>query len=244
MGAREDLMTHTFVELADNLVDDFDVVELLALLGDRCVELFDAAAAGLVLTDAQGTLRLVAATSEAMEMVEIFQIQHAEGPCFDCYRGGEVVQVDDLTRSAERWPGFVPIATGSGFRSAHAFPLRLRGRVLGALNLFRTRVGGLGPADAAAAQALADVATIAVLQHRAARDAQSLADKLQLALNSRIAIEQAKGVIAESAGVDMEEAFARLRGHARSNRRLLSEVAEEVVEGGIAVADLAPVEPA
>ena len=244
MSTREDLMTKTFVELADTLVDDFDVVELLALLGDRCVELFDAAAAGLVLADPQGTLRLVAATSDAMELIEIFQIQHAEGPCFDCYRDGEAVQVDDLARGAERWPGFVPVATSAGFRSAHAFPLRLRGRVLGALNLFRTRPGGLGPADAAAAQALADVATIAVLQHRAARDAQSLADKLQLALNSRIAIEQAKGVIAESGGLDMEEAFARLRGHARSNRRALTEVAEHVVEGRIAVADLAPVEPA
>jgi GAF domain-containing protein len=230
MVTREDRLAQTFVELADTLVEDFDVVDLLARLGERCVELFDAAAAGLLLADGQGALRLMAATSEAMEMVELFQIQNAEGPCLDCYQRGEPVEVEDLAGSAGRWPVFVPVATDAGFRSAHAFPLRLRGRVLGALNLFRTVPGRFAPPDVAAAQALADVATIAIIQHRAAHDAQALSEQLHLALNSRILIEQAKGVIAEQAGVGMDEAFARLRAYARRHRRLLGEVAQEVID--------------
>jgi GAF domain-containing protein len=238
MVTREDRLAHVFVELADTLVEDFDVVDLLARLGERCVELFDAAAAGLLLADEQGALRLMAATSEAMEIVELFQIQNAEGPCLDCFRGGEPVQVEDMAGAAGRWPRFAPVAADAGFQSAHAFPLRLRGRVLGALNLFRSVSGRLEPPDVAAAQALADVATIAILQHRATRDARTLSDQLHLALNSRIVIEQAKGVVAEQRGVAMHEAFARLRGYARRHHRLLGEVAQDVVERRIAGASL------
>lgn len=238
MIGAEDRLAQTFVELADSLVEDFDVVDLLAHLGERCVELFDAAAAGLLLADGQGALRLMAATNEAMEIVELFQIQNAEGPCLDCFHSGEPVQVEDMAGAAERWPLFVPVATGAGFRSAHALPLRLRGQVLGALNLFRTSPGRLVPAEVTAAQALADVATIAIVQHRAAHDAQELADQLHLALNSRIVIEQAKGVIAEQAGIGMDEAFAHMRGHARRHRRLLAEVAHDVVERRIRTAEL------
>jgi GAF domain-containing protein len=230
MATRQDLLAHAFVDLADTLVEDFDVVDLLSHLGERCVELFDAAAAGLLLADRRGALRLMAATSEAMEMVELFQIQNAEGPCLDCHRSGEPVEVEDLSSAAGRWPLFVPVATAAGFRSAHAFPLRLRGRVLGALNLFRTSPGRFAPLDVAAAQALADVATIAILQHRAADDAQALTDQLHLALDSRIVIEQAKGVIAEQGGLDMDESFARLRGYARRHQRLLGEVAQQVID--------------
>lgn len=240
MNGREALLATTFVELADSLVDDFDVVELLSHLGERCVELFDAAAAGVLLADAGGVLHLLAATSEAMELVEVFQVQNAEGPCFDCYRYGEAIQVEDLAGARGRWPGLVPLAMGAGFRSSHALPLRLRGRIIGALNLFRTSTGRLAPGEVAAAQALADVATIAIIQQQAAADAQALAEQLHRALNSRIVIEQAKGVIAERAGVDMGEAFARLRGYARANQRQLSEVAQDVIEGRIAAAKLAP----
>ncbi|MDX6556322.1 MAG: hypothetical protein QOD86_2517 [Miltoncostaeaceae bacterium] len=234
----EGRLAQTFVELADTLVEDFDVVDLLARLGERCVELFDAAAAGLLLADGRGALRLMAATNEAMEIVELFQVQNAEGPCLECYLSGEPVQVEDMAGAAERWPLFVPVATAAGFRSAHALPLRLRGRVLGALNLFRTAPGHLAPPEIAAAQALADVATIAIVQHRAARDAQALAEQLHLALDSRIVIEQAKGVIAEQVGLGMDEAFARLRGYARRHRRLLSEVAHDVVERRLRAAQL------
>ena len=235
---REQRLASAFVELADSLVDDFDVVDLLAHLGERCVELFDAAAAGLLLADARGALQVMAATSEAIQLVELFQIQNAEGPCVDCHRRGEPVEVDDIAASAARWPRFVPVALNAGFRSSHAFPLRLRGRVLGALNLFRLAPGRLHPADVAATQALADVATIAIIQHRAARDAQVLSGQLQLALNSRIVIEQAKGVVAEQAGVGMDEAFARMRGYARRHQRLLGDVAQEVIDRRIAAAEL------
>ncbi len=242
MSSRQELLARTFVELADTLVDEFDVIDLLAHLGERCVELFDAAAAGLLVTDATGVLRPMAATSETMELIEVFQLQHAEGPCFDCYRTGEAVEVDDLASAAGRWPLLVPMAMEAGFRSAHAFPLRLRGRVLGALNLFRVTPGRLEQAEVVAAQALTDVATIAILQHRAAVDAQTLSEQLHLALNSRIAIEQAKGVVAQTAGVGMDEAFTRLRGYARSRRRQLGEVAQDVIDGRIEVVDLAAVQ--
>jgi GAF domain-containing protein len=238
MITAEGRLAQTFVELADTLVEDFDVVDLLARLGERCVELFDAAAAGLLLADGRGALRLMAATNEAMEIVELFQVQNAEGPCLECYLSGEPVHVEDMAGAAERWPLFVPVATAAGFRSAHALPLRLRGRVLGALNLFRTAPGHLAPPEIAAAQALADVATIAIVQHRAARDAQALAEQLHLALDSRIVIEQAKGVIAEQVGIGMDAAFAHLRGYARRHRRLLSEVAHDVVERRLRAAQL------
>jgi GAF domain-containing protein len=180
----------------------------------------------------------MAATSEAMEMVELFQLQNAEGPCLDCYRSGEPVEVEDMAGAVGRWPRFAPVAAEAGFRSAHAFPLRLRGRVLGALNLFRTVPGRFELSDVAVAQALADVATIGIMQHRATHDAQALSEQLHLALNSRVLIEQAKGVIAEQAGLDMDQAFARLRGYARRHRRLLGEVAQDVIDKRIAAGSL------
>jgi transcriptional regulator with GAF, ATPase, and Fis domain len=228
---REERLARTFVELADTLVDDFDVVELMGLLVERSVELLDASAAGLMLADDHDNLRLMASTSEAMELVELFQVQNDEGPCFDCFRSGEPVIVDDLGAASDRWPHFAQYAVDAGFASADALPLRLRGRVLGALNLFREEAGGLGRADVALGQALADVATIAVLQFRAAREAHTVAEQLQGALQTRIVIEQAKGVLAERAEVDMEEAFFRLRRYARSHQRLLADVAEQVVSG-------------
>ena len=228
---REERLARTLVELADTLVDDFDMVELLVLLVERSVELLDASAAGLVLADEAGRLRLMASTSEAMELVELFQVQNDEGPCFDCYRTGEPVIAEDLSEESERWPAFAPFAMYSGFYGAHAFALRLRRRVLGALNLFRSEPGGLTPADVAAGQALADVAAISLCHVRAMQDSQLVTDQLQRALHSRIAIEQAKGMLAERAGLGMDDAFARLRGYARNNRRLLVDVAAEVVSG-------------
>jgi GAF domain-containing protein len=238
VAVQQDLLARTFVELADTLVDDFDVVELLAHLGERCVELFDAAAAGVLVVDSTGVLRPMFATSEAMELIEVFQLENSQGPCFDCYRTGQAVETDDLMGAAERWPRLVPIATTAGFRSAHAFPLRLRGQVLGAMNLFRVAPGRLKPSEVVAAQALADVATIAILQHREALDAQVLSEQLHLALNSRIAIEQAKGIVSQTAGVSMDDAFTQLRVYARTNRRQLSGVAQDVIDGRIAIGEL------
>ncbi|MEO6122018.1 MAG: GAF and ANTAR domain-containing protein [Acidimicrobiales bacterium] len=228
---REERLARTLVELADSLVDDFDVVELLSLLVERSVELLDASAAGLLLADAGGSLRLMASTSEAMELVEMFQVQNDQGPCLDCYRSGEPVIADDLSEAAERWPRFVPFATYAGFYAAHAFPLRLRGRVLGALNLFRSAPGRLTPADVAVGRALADVAAISLCQFWAMRDSQVVTDQLQKALHSRVTVEQAKGMLAERAGIGTDDAFSRLRNHARASRRLLVEVARDVVSG-------------
>jgi transcriptional regulator with GAF, ATPase, and Fis domain len=228
---REQRLATTFVELADSLVEDFDVVDLMVLLTERCVELLDAAAAGLLLADVRGNLHLMAATNDALEMVEIFQVQSDEGPCRDCFHSGAMVSTSDLAEDGDRWPRFAPVAAAAGFRAAHALPLRLRGQVLGALNLFRTEPVALTREDIATAQALADVATIALLQNRQAHDSQMVTDQLQEALNSRIAIEQAKGIIAERLGLSVNEAFTRLRRYARHSGRRLGEVAQEVIDG-------------
>lgn len=231
---REQRLATTFVDLADSLVEDFDVVDLMMLLAERCVELLEAAAAGLLLDDGHGALCLVAATSEALETVELFQIQSDEGPCRDCFHSGRPVSTSDLAEEGGRWPRFAPVATAAGFRAAHALPLRLRGHVLGALNLFRTEPRALSRADLATAQAFADVATIAVLQSRAVHDSQLVADQLQEALQSRVVIEQAKGIVAQALELPMDQAFARLRRHARSAERRLAEVAQDIVDGTLA----------
>ena len=226
-------LAETFVRLADNLVDDFDVVDLMAVLTESCVELLGASAAGLLLADAQGTLNVVAATSEALETVELFQIQNDEGPCQDCFHSGRAVIVADLAAETGRWPRFAPFAMGAGFRSAHALPMRLRSQVLGALNLFTPRPFAMTAAELATGQALADVATIALLQSRTLDQARVVVEQLEQALQSRIAIEQAKGILAERLSCDMDEAFGRLRAHARSRQARLSDVARQVVEGGL-----------
>ena len=175
---REALLARTFVELADTLVDDFDVVELLTLLAHRCVEMLDVAAAGLMLLAPEGDLRVVASSSEEMRLVELFELQSQEGPCPDCYRTGEPAVTENLAGDDSRWPRFAPVAREAGFLSAQALPMRLRGVTIGTLNLFRAKVGTLEESDVVAAQALADVATIAILQHRAAIQAHLVVDQL------------------------------------------------------------------
>ena len=205
---REAMLARTLVELADTLVADFDVVELLTLLADRCVDVLDVGAAGLMLVAPDGDLRVMASSSEAMRVLELFELQAQEGPCLDCYRTGQPVVNQDLATVDGRWPRFAAEALAAGFHSVHALPMRLRGTVIGALNLFHIEPGEMRQADVDAAQALADVATIAILQHRAALEAQVLNEQLNHALNSRIVIEQAKGMVAEREGLDMEQAFA------------------------------------
>jgi GAF domain-containing protein len=228
---REELLAHTFVELADTLVDDFDVVELLTLLADRCVVVLGVGAAGIMLVGLDGQLRVMASSSEAMRVLELFELQTEEGPCLDCYQSGEPVLELDLELRTDHWPRFAPEALRSGFHSVHALPMRLRGTVIGALNLFDLEPDHMTQNDVDAAQALADVATIAILQHRAALEAQVLSDQLHNALNSRIIIEQAKGVVAERKGLNMEEAFYALRNHARNHRLRLVDVAQGVIDG-------------
>jgi GAF domain-containing protein len=229
--AREVLLSKTLVELADTLVTDFDVVDLLTLLADRCVEVLDVDAAGIMLAAPDGGLRVMASSSEGMRVLELFELQSEQGPCLDCYRTGQPVVHQDLAEADGRWPRFAVGALEAGFRSAGALPMRLRGNLIGALNLFYNRPGGMKQADVDAAQALADVATIAILQHRAAIDAQVLNAQLNHALQSRVVIEQAKGVIAERRSLDMGQAFSTLRNHARTHNRLLADVARDVVDG-------------
>jgi GAF domain-containing protein len=233
---REALLARTLVDLADTLVDEFDIVELLSVLTDRCVEVLDVAAAGLMLVAPEGELRVMASSSEAMRVLELFELQSEEGPCLDCYRSGEPVVNQDLATG--RWPRFAGEALQAGFHSVHALPLRLRGTVIGALNLFRSEPGEMTPADVHAGQALADVATIAILQHRAVLAAQVVNEQLQYALNSRIVIAQAKGMVGERAGLSMEQAFSVLRSHARHNNLRLVDVARDVINGSLQASDL------
>ena len=236
--SREALLTRTFVELADTLVADFDVVELLTLLTGRCVEVLDVGAAGLMLVAPEGDLRVMASSSEAMRVLELFELQSQEGPCLDAYRTGVPVVCPDLSAANGQWPRFAPEALGAGFQAVQALPMRLRGTVIGALNLFHEQPGEMHQADVEAGQALADVATIAVLQHRAALEAQVLNDQLNHALNSRIVIEQAKGMVAERRSLDMEEAFSALRTYARKRNLRLADVARGVIDGSVTVPQL------
>lgn len=231
---REALLAQTMVDLADTLVDDFDVVDLLTMLADRCVKVLDVSAAGLMLLAAEGDLRVVASSSEEMRVVELFEIQSAEGPCLDAYRTGEAVVNQNLDAVGGRWPQFVPVALQAGFRSVHAVPMRLRGDVIGALNLFRADAGVLEPDEVLVGQALADVATIGILQHRAASEANRVTEQLNHALRSRIVIEQAKGMLAERSRLDMQQAFGWLRDHARSHNLLLVDVARAIIDGTVA----------
>jgi GAF domain-containing protein len=233
MMKRESLLISTLVELADNLVDSYDVIDVLTVLSDRCVQTIDAAAAGVLLAWPGGELQFVASSSESMKVLELFQIQANEGPCVDCYRTGAAVVNVALAEEGDRWPRFSPRALEQGFRSVHCLPMRLRGRTIGALNLFRTHQGNLDVEDVAVAQGFADVATIAILQHQTSLNASTLNDQLSNALNSRIIIEQAKGMIRQALNCDMDEAFGRLRAHARNHNDGLTEVAMLVVEGKI-----------
>jgi GAF domain-containing protein len=221
------------VELADNLVDDFDVVDVLTTLSDRCVDVLDIAAAGIMLVTSQGKLQVVTSSSEAMRVVELFEVQSDEGPCLDCFHSGRAVVNQDLADATAKWPVFAPVAVNAGFRAADAIPMRLRGQIIGALNLFRTETGSLHDDDVVVAQALADIATIAIIQNRAAVASQELNAQLETALSSRVVIEQAKGIIAERRRIPVDEAFAQLRRHARNNNLRLADVAHDPVAGAI-----------
>lgn len=228
-------VSSAFVKIADTLVADFDVFDLLHTLVDESVGILDAAAAGLLLVDPAGELQVMASTSEEIQLVEILQLEAGEGPCVDCFRTGAVVAIDDIAAAGSQWPLFQTSALGQGFRSVHAVPMRLRSRTIGALNLFGHQPGPLSADDAAIAQAFADVATITILQERAVRESAIVNEQLQHALNSRILIEQAKGVIAHLANVDMNAAFALLRGYARSHNQTIYQTAEKIIARTITI---------
>ena len=231
-ATREQLISDSFVNLAGALASGEDVVELLERLTSRCVELLDVASAGLLLADRRGTLHVMAASTTETRAVEVLAVQSAEGPCRDCYLTGEQVLVEDLAEHAQRWPQFVPFALRSGFRSVHAVPLRLRSRTLGAMGLFGGETGRLNERDLSLAQALADVASIALTQDQERDDHATLTAQLQTALDSRVVLEQAKGILAQHGDLDMKQAFEALRKFARDHNLKLSEVAEAVVTKG------------
>lgn len=231
MIPREESVVRTLVEMADTLVGDFDVVEILTGLASRCVDLLGISAAGVMLASSRGDVRLVASSSEAMRLVELFELQAEEGPCLDAYRSGHRVDHLILRAGSEPWPRFSAAALEAGFQSVSALPLRLRDTTIGALNLFSTGRLRMEEPDAVVARALADLAAISVIQHRVTEDREKTNEQLSFALGSRIVIEQAKGIVAERAGVDLPEAFARLRLFARNHNRRLTDVATAAVEG-------------
>ena len=236
---RERRLVETFVELADTLVEDFDVVDFFASLAERVVELGIASEAGILLVDEAGDLQFVAASHERAHLLELFQVQNQEGPCQDCFTTGAPVSVSDLENEADRWPLFAPRAVSAGFRSVQAVPLRLRGTVLGAFNLFLIDAGGIDQDAEAVVQAMADVATIGLLQQRELDRAHTVEGQLQRALQTRIGIEQAKGIIAEQLGIEMDAAFALVRGYSRNHNLKLHDVTRDVVRGVLAASDLA-----
>jgi GAF domain-containing protein len=229
----DERLAQVFVETADTLVAGFDLMEFLQTLTERCVELLEVEAAGLLLADGRGTLQLVAASTEKARVAELFQIQHDEGPCPDCYRTGQVVIISDIRtdQAAVRWPRFAAAAREMGFAGVHAIPMRLRDQVIGTLNLFHCAPHDLDPAVARAARALVDVATIGILQERAVHQQEVVAGQLQIALNSRVMIEQAKGILAERMQISPDEAFGLLRRYARNHNYPLTQLAEDVTQG-------------
>ena len=235
---REEQLIEAFVEAADTLVDDFDVIEFLHTVAGRCVQLLDVDAAGLMLADQHGQLHATAASTESARLLELFELQADAGPCMDAYRTGSQVVNADLHMSQERWPRFAEAAQSSGFVSVHALPLRLRATIIGALNLFRAHPGTLSEADVRTGQALADVATIGILAQRGLYQADLLATQLQNALNSRVTIEQAKGVLAERRGITVDQAFALLRAYARNHNLHLSDLARQIADGTSTAAEL------
>src|SRR6478672_10496999 len=224
------LLSETFVELTDTMVADFDVIDFLHVLTSRSVELLNASAAGLLLADPRGELRVVAASSEAARLLELFQLQSDQGPCLDCFRSGRPVAAASLGAD-RRWPRFAAAAGQAGFSAVQALPMRLRDQVIGALNLFRDTPGAFDPASVRIGQALADVATIGLLHERSMRRSDTLNEQLQTALNSRVIIEQAKGKLAERLGIDVSQAFTILRDQARNRNQRLSDLARAFVDG-------------
>jgi hypothetical protein len=230
---RERLVATTFVELADTLVDDFDVIDFLHTLASRTVELLDASAAGIMLADQRGGLQVMASSTEEARLLELYELQNDEGPCLDCFRSGRPVAHDNLPAMRTAWPAFTERLQELGFKSAQALPMRLRSETIGALNIFRHGSGPLTDADLRLGQAMADVATVGLIQERAIAARELLAEQLQTALNSRVVLEQAKGVLAERAGLPVDQAFQMMRAYARNRGLRLGDVAAQIIDGSI-----------
>jgi GAF domain-containing protein len=219
-----DRLAEVFVAMADTLVDEFDLIDFLHTLTTHVVEVTGAAEAGVLLLDGLQGLSQVAASSEDTELLELLQIQHAEGPCVEAVRNREPVLVPDISSTFDRWPLFAPRAFDAGFQSVHAFPMRLRDQMIGSLNVFGRVPAGLAPGDVPVLQALADLSTIAILHEQSLHRAEVLTEQLQFALSSRVTIEQAKGAVARALGVGVDAAFEILRSHARTEQMRLTDL--------------------
>jgi transcriptional regulator with GAF, ATPase, and Fis domain len=230
-NARERALAAAFVDVADTMVDEYDILDLLYRVAAHSVHLLDVDAAGLLLADGRGHLRLLASSDEQARLIELFQLQTQQegGPCLDCYHSGQPVTAIDLAQYHQRWPGFVVEAQRQGFHTVHALPMRLREEVIGGLNLFRSKTTPLNMEDLRLGQALADIATIAILQQRALSHRELIIEQLQGALHSRITIEQAKGALAYRGNISIDAAFHRLRSYARDHRLKLSDLARRVL---------------
>jgi GAF domain-containing protein len=239
--ADQQRLVETLVELADTLVAEFDVIDFMQTLAERSVELVGVSAAGIMLADSGGRLHHAACSSEQMRLVELFELQIEQGPCFDAFRQQRAIRSDTRQDAAHRWPEFAPRAAEGGFGAVSAVPLRLRGEAVGALNLFSTTDGALDDENLQVVQAMADIATIGILQARHIRDQSVLATQLETALQSRVNIEQAKGVVAERNAIDVDEAFVLIRRFARSTNRLLGDTAAGIVDGSLTDAFMADV---
>jgi GAF domain-containing protein len=241
-AAHETLVATTFVELIHSLVDDFSVIDALTGLTDRTVQLLGAGAAGILLADSSGELRVISASSKQIGLLELFQIQNSEGPCFDCNTSGTIVSNAELDEPSP-WPEFARRCVAAGYLSVLAIPLRLRDKVLGCLNLFMSTAEPLSPSEVAIAQALADVASVVIVQDEVVRSGAIREGNLQHALNSRVVIEQAKGMLAEHGDLTMEEAFNRLRAHARHGNHRLGDLAQAVVAGTVSAQTVITIPP-
>lgn len=234
-AAREAMLGRTFVELADTLVEGFETLDFLFLLCQRCAELLAVDAVGVLLAPPGGDLRLSAASNEESELLELFDLQQQEGPCYDAFVTGSPVSHGDIAEVEDRWPVFVPRALKAGFRSVYGIPLRLRDDVIGALNMFRAEPGDFDSADVLAGRAMADIAAIGIMHERVVREAELRAEQIQHALDSRAAVERAKGVLAERHGLSIGEAFTVLWDYSHRNHRPLSEVCSEIVSGTLSL---------
>jgi GAF domain-containing protein len=232
---REALLGRVLVELADTLVEGFEVLDFLYVLCERCTEVLEVDAVGVLLAPPGGGLELSAASSEKMELLELFEMQQREGPCFDAYVTGSPVACSDLAAAEQRWSMFVPRALAAGFRSVYGFPLRLREEVIGALNVFRTEAGVFSGEDVLAGTAMADMATIGIMHERVVREGRLREQQLEHALENRMVVEQAKGILAERHSLSPDKAFDLLRDYARSNRRPITEVSSGVVDGRLSI---------
>jgi len=232
---REQRLIDAFLVATGSLVGDYDVVEMLQTLVDEIAGTFALDAAGITLANQERELEVVAATSTRTALLELMQLEAGEGPCVEAFADGEPRRAGSADEMRRRWPSFAAAAEAAGFVSVHSIPLRSREAVLGSMNLFRSEPGALADRDLAAVRALTDVATISILQQRSTDQAARTQEQLRRALDSRVAIEQAKGFLANTHEVEPDVAFSLLRRWARANNVLLQDAARAVTERRVVI---------